>query len=136
MSKIYNVETGKCQLCQAETLWGDAPHGLYLTGQDCPYYVMSLIIEDCKNRNQSSVNVGSTRRRNALIEIWEFLNEPPDDKLVHLVNGLAWSIIDEADELSSSDTIDLANRAIEMMAPYSKSKILYGDLKEFLNEQD
>lgn len=80
MSKIYNQKTGRCQLCQADTLWGDAPHGLYLTGQDCPYYILSLIVEDCKSKNQSSVNVGSARRRNALIEIWEFLNEPPDNK--------------------------------------------------------
>lgn len=75
MNKIYNQKTGRCRLCQADTLWGDAPHGLYLTGQDCPYYILSLIVEDCKNKSQSSINIGSARRRNALIEIWEFLNE-------------------------------------------------------------
>lgn len=68
---IYNQETGSCKLCNAETLWGDAPHE-----PDCSFLIFSQIVDDC--HLAISIDVGSGRRRKAVIRIFEYLCSSED----------------------------------------------------------
>jgi hypothetical protein len=67
MVMIYNQETGRCKLCNAETLWEDAPHE-----PDCSFLIFSQIVNDCRSPIVS-INIGSSKRREAVIRIFEFL---------------------------------------------------------------
>lgn len=64
---IYNQETGRCKLCHTEALWGDAPHE-----PDCSFLIFSQIVNDCHSPVKS-INIGSSKRREAVIHIFEFL---------------------------------------------------------------
>ncbi len=76
---IYNQETGRCKLCNAETLWGDAPHE-----PDCSFLILSRIVDDCQYSRVVSVNVGSSKRREAIIRIFEFLCSPEGTAIEYL----------------------------------------------------
>ncbi len=64
---IYNQETGECKFCNQETLWGDAPHE-----PDCSFLIFSKIVEDCHSP-VVSINIGSSKRRETVIRVFEFL---------------------------------------------------------------
>lgn len=69
---IYDQEAGRCKLCNADTLWGDAPHE-----PDCSFLILSQIVDNCRSPILS-VNVGSSKRREAIIRIFEFLCSSED----------------------------------------------------------
>lgn len=71
---IYNQETGRCKLCNQETLWGDAPHK-----PDCSFLLFSQIVDDCQYSRAVSINIGSSKRREAIIRIFEFLCSLEDE---------------------------------------------------------